>query len=73
MSKKDVGLIKRIFCDEYVITIWIEGMIGKEKNIFHLSELKKLTNNHLKGIDMEGHGIEYKSVKPFDYLIKKIY
>ena len=72
-SAQKVGLIKRIFCDEYVITIWVEGTIGKEKNVFHLSELNKLTNTHLKGKDMEGHGIEYKSVKPFDYLVKKIY
>ena len=43
-SAQKIGLIKRLFCDEYVITIWIEGTLGKEKNVFHLSELNKLTN-----------------------------
>lgn len=72
-STQKVGIIKKIFCDEYVITIWVNSLIGKEERVFHLSELQKLTNNHLKGKTMDGQGIEFKAVEPFDYMIRKIY
>ena len=38
-----------------------------------MSSISKHTNNHIKGVDINGCGVEIKTVKPFDYHIVKIY
>ena len=40
---------------------------------YTLRHISKISNTYLKGVDEDGLQIEFKSVKPFDYKIKKHY
>jgi len=60
----------RLFNDLYEIQLVFED--GKQETYF-LQHIKKIDNNLLKGIDEEGKKVEFKSVKPFDYKVKKHY
>lgn len=70
MSKnKKRGFLYRLFNDMFVVTINHEGA-SKD---FRLREIKKINNNYLKGIDEDGHKVEFKTSVPFDYFVKKLY
>ena len=49
---------KRVTIEQYELTVWFED---------------SCTTNHIKGVDINGCGVEIKTVKPFDYHIVKIY
>lgn len=73
MTKKNevkVGFFKRLFCDLYEVTIWFKD--GRTRQI-RLSELKKINQNYLKGIEEDGSKIEFKTEEKFDYYVKKLY
>jgi hypothetical protein len=70
MSKnKERGFIYKLFNDLFVVTINHEGSSRE----IRLREIKKITNNYLKGIDDLGHKVEFRTSVPFDYFVKKIY
>jgi len=69
-KKEKVGFFKRLFCDLYEVTIWLKN--GDTRQI-RLSELKKINQNYLKGIDEDGQKVEFKTEEKFDYYVKKIY
>ena len=69
-NKEKVGFFKRLFCDLYEVTIWLKN--GDTRQI-RLSELKKINQNYLKGIDEDGQKVEFKTEEKFDYYVKKIY
>lgn len=70
MSKnKERGFFYRLFNDLFVVTINHEGAARD----FRLREIKKINNNYLKGVDENGHKVEFKTSVPFDYFVKKIY
>lgn len=70
MSKnKKRGFLYRLFNDMFVVTINHEGA-SKD---FRLREIKKINNNYLKGVDEDGHKVEFKTSVPFDYFVKKLY
>jgi hypothetical protein len=72
MKKK--GFLYRLFNDLYEVTLYFDtdtDTPSSEK--YMLRHVSKLTNTYIKGIDEEGLNVEFKSVKPFDYKIKKYY
>lgn len=69
-KKKKVGFFKRVFCDLFEVTISLKT---GESRTFRLSEIKKLDQNLLKGIDEDGHKVELKTEEKFDYFVKKLY
>lgn len=72
MKKK--GFLYRLFNDLYEVTLYFDtdtDTPSSEK--YMLRHVSKLTNTYIKGIDEEGFNVEFKSVKPFDYKIKKYY
>ena len=69
-KKEKAGFFKRLFCDLYEVTIWLKN--GDTRQI-RLSELKKINQNYLKGIDEDGQKVEFKTDDKFDYYVKKIY
>ena len=69
-NKEKVRFLKRLFCDLYEVTIWLKN--GDTRQI-RLSELKKINQNYLKGIDEDGQKVEFKTEEKFDYYVKKIY
>lgn len=71
---KKRGWLYRLFNDLYEITLYFDTESDNptsEKYI--LKHISKLNQNYLKGIDENGYKVEFKSVKPFDYKIKKLY
>lgn len=69
-KKKKAGFWKRLFCDLYEVTIYFKD--GRTRQIT-LTELKKINQNYLKGIDEDGQKVEFKTEEKFDYFVKKIY
>ena len=75
---------KRVTIEQYKLTVWFEDScttnletkeetFTRSKKVFQLKSISKHTNNHIKGVDINGCGVEIKTVKPFDYHIVKIY
>ena len=54
----------------YEVTIWLKN--GDTRQI-RLSEIKKINQNYLKGIDEDGQKVEFKTEEKFDYYVKKLY
>ena len=74
------GVIK----EQYELTVWFEDScttnldtkeetFTRTKKTFQMKGISKHTNNHIKGVDINGCAVEIKTVKPFDYHIVKIY
>ena len=70
IKRKKAGFFKRLFCDLYEVTIWFKD--GRTRQIT-LTELKKINQNYLKGVDEDGNKVEFKTEEKFDYYVKKIY
>jgi hypothetical protein len=71
---KKRGWLYRLFNDLYEVTLYFDTESDNptsEKYI--LKHISKLNQNYLKGIDENSYKVEFKSVKPFDYKIKKLY
>lgn len=72
-----INWIKTLFLEEYELTVWYSG--GTEfdpkttKRTYRLKSISKKTQTHVKGTLMNGHTLEIKTTKPFDYQIEKIY
>lgn len=68
-----MSIIDRLFKllnDLYEVTIILES---GQTIVYHLREIKKISNTNLRGIDVDGYKVQYNTVKPFDYKIKKLY
>jgi len=76
----------RLFYEEYHVTVWfqkthrLQGMgveiiedQSKTKRVFKMKSISKQTPTHIKGKDLKGRKLEIRTVKPFDYQIRKIY
>jgi len=70
--------------EEFELTVWFDnGVItdedgnekpkAKTKKVFLLKSISKRNPSHVKGVDIDGHNFEIRTVKPFDYMIRKIY
>jgi hypothetical protein len=60
--------------EEYELTVWfVNATGGKTAKVFNLKDVKKKTQNHITGTDMNGKFFEIKTVEPFDYQLRKIY
>jgi hypothetical protein len=70
--------------EQYELTVWFEDScttnletkeetFTRTKKTFQMKGISKHTNNHIKGVDINGCAVEIKTVKPFDYHIVKIY
>lgn len=65
-----LGLIK----EEYHLEVWfLNDNGGKTKKEFILKSISKRSNQHIKGVLIDGTPLELKTVDPFDYCIRKIY
>lgn len=73
-KQKKPSFLYRLFNDLYEVTLYTEEDDGQTGTIvFRLKELKKINQNYLKGIDENGHRVEFKTTKAFDYKVVKIY
>ena len=73
MIKKLGKWIDSIFEDRYEVTIWRKKSDGtSEVSMYPLKKLQKITQNHLKGVDINGHKVEIKTVEKFSYEVKKV-
>jgi hypothetical protein len=76
----------RLFYEEYHLSVWFEKdikVVGtgdkrietstKVRKEFKLKAISKRSPTHIKGKDLKGRAFELKTVKPFDYQIRKIY
>jgi hypothetical protein len=70
--------------EEYELTVWFDnGVItdedgnekpkAKTKKIFKLKSIGKRQPTHIKGKELDGKDFEIKTVKPFDFMLRKIY
>ena len=70
--------------EQYELTVWFEDScttnletkeetFTRTKKTFQMKGISKHTNNHIKGVDINGCAVEIKTVKGFDYDIVKIY
>lgn len=70
--------------EQYELTVWFEDScttnletkeetFTRTRKTFQMKGISKHTNNHIKGVDINGCAVEIKTVKPFDYHIVKIY
>ena len=70
--------------EQYELTVWFEDScttnletmeetFTRTRKTFQMKDISKHTNNHIKGVDINGCAVEIKTVKPFDYHIVKIY
>ena len=65
-----LGLIK----EEYHLEVWfLNDNGGKTKKEFILKSISKRSNQHIKGVLIDGTPLELNTVDPFDYCIRKIY
>lgn len=67
---KKVSWFTKVFEDYFVVELFLHD--GSHRT-FHMKEVKKISNNLLKGTDLEGSKVEYCTKEPFDYYIKKLY
>ena len=72
MEKK--GFLYRLFNDLYEVSLYFDTDTDKPSSEkYMLRHISKINATYLKGIDDQGLKVEFKSVKPFDYKIKKYY
>ena len=65
--------IDSVFEDRYEVTIWMIKPDGTASvSLYPLKKLQKITQYHLKGIDVNGHKIEMRTVEKFSYEVKKV-
>jgi hypothetical protein len=68
------GFFKKLFYDCYVVTLYLKDENGTETTrVFHMQKVSRLNNKTLKGIDLDGHTIEFNSIIPFNYEKVKLY
>lgn len=59
--------------DRYEVTIWMKGQDGKgQVTKYPLKKLQKISQTHLKGVDINDHKIELKTTDKFSYEVKKV-
>lgn len=63
--------IKRLFLEEYHVTIWYDND-PKAKSTYKLKKINKITNKYLNGVDVHGHTITLSVEIPFNYEVKKV-
>ena len=73
MLRKLGKWIDEKFEDRYEVTIWMKKQDGtNETTMYPLKKLQKISQTHLKGIDINGHKVEVKTVDKFSYEVKKV-
>mgnify|MGYP003656528299 CR=1 FL=1 len=71
---KKRGFLYRLFNDLFEVSLFFDtDSTNPSVDKYMLKHISKLNQNYLKGIDENGYKVEFKSVKPFDYKIKKLY
>lgn len=68
-SVKKRSWLYRLFNDLYEVHLIFED----RQEVYWLQHIKKIDNKQMVGIDQNGHRVEFRSVNPFDYRIKKHY
>lgn len=64
----------RLFNNLYEVNLYFDVDSDKAySQKYMMKEIKKINQNYLKGVDSDGHLVEFKTTKSFDYQIKKIY
>lgn len=68
------GFLYKLFNDMYEVTLYFDSETDSmTSETYTLKHISKITDTYLKGVDADGLKIEFRSVKPFDYKIKKLY
>ena len=71
-----------IWVEHYELTVWFEDQVvtnledntqttTRSKKVFNLKSISKKTQTHFIGVDLDGHPMEIKTTKPFDFHIVK--
>lgn len=66
---KKVSWFTKVFEDYFIVEIYLQ----RETKIFHMKDIRKITNTLLKGTDLDGNKVEFCTNQPFDYYVKKVY
>lgn len=66
---KKVSWFTKIFEDYFIVEIYLH----RETKVFHMKDIRKITNTFLKGTDLDGNKVEFCTNQPFDYYVKKVY
>ena len=69
---KMIEWIKKLFYNEYEVTVWHTGS-PDPKAVFTLIKVTKKSNTKIEGIDIRKKPFEYSSPEPFNYQIRKIH
>lgn len=73
MLRKLGKWIDEKFEDRYEVTIWMKRQDGtNEVTMYPLKKLQKVSQTHLKGVDVNDHKVEVKTVDKFSYEVKKV-
>ena len=74
--------IVSLFVEEYELIVWYvheeyDESLGmkvtkRSERKYLLKDISKKSNKHIRGKDINGHRFEIKTVKPFDYQIRKL-
>jgi hypothetical protein len=74
MAPKNHNWLYKLFNDLFEVTLFFDSDTGTPtRETYMMTHVSKITDTYLKGIDESGFKIEFKSVKPFDYKIRKLY
>lgn len=66
---KKVSWFTKVFEDYFIVEIYLQ----RETKVFHMKDIRKITNTLLKGTDLDGNKVEFCTNQPFDYYVKKVY
>lgn len=61
---------KKLFLEEYHVTIWFDD--PKSKSTYKLKKINKITNKYLNGVDVDDNVITLSVEIPFNYEVKKV-
>lgn len=83
VMKKFWNWLLSLFSERWELTVWFQadnsmsrdGEILKtrsSKKVFVLKSVSKKTPTHVKGIDEDNKSFEIRTVKPFDYMLRRL-
>jgi hypothetical protein len=68
--------ILAFFEQEYEVTLWFDKAedfaIKKESVSYRMKSVQKITDKELKGVEINGHLLHIKCIKPYDFRVRKL-
>lgn len=74
--KKFWAWITSFFKQEYEVTIWFDKAedfaVKKHAVSYQMKTIQKITDKELKGVEINGHHLHIKCIKPYDFRVRKL-